>query len=164
QMGYDERIRLLYVACTRAMDHLVVSLHREERKNPPALKRNRTNAEVLLHGMGDGVEGLPDLSGHAAPLASDPAGPTPPPPAPPPRPRPPLPLRRPRPPAAPPPPGGGPRPPRRSGPRGPRLGGWRGRPRPREAPPRPRPAPVAQGPLRHGHRPRRARRAPDDRP
>ena len=35
QMGYDERLRLLYVACTRACDHLVVSLHRVERKNPP---------------------------------------------------------------------------------------------------------------------------------
>ena len=31
QMGLDERIRLLYVACTRACDHLVVSLHRKER-------------------------------------------------------------------------------------------------------------------------------------
>ena len=34
QMGYDERIRLLYVACTRACDHLVVSLHRAERDEP----------------------------------------------------------------------------------------------------------------------------------
>ena len=33
QMGFDERIRLLYVACTRARDHLVVSLHRKERKS-----------------------------------------------------------------------------------------------------------------------------------
>ena len=40
QMGYDERLRLLYVACTRAMDHLVVSLHRADRKNPPDAKRN----------------------------------------------------------------------------------------------------------------------------
>jgi len=30
QMGDAERLRLLYVACTRAMDHLVVSLHRNE--------------------------------------------------------------------------------------------------------------------------------------
>ena len=28
QMSHDERVRLLYVACTRAQDHLVVSLHR----------------------------------------------------------------------------------------------------------------------------------------
>jgi ATP-dependent helicase/nuclease subunit A len=32
QMDHEERLRLLYVACTRAMDHLVVSLHR---KAPP---------------------------------------------------------------------------------------------------------------------------------
>ena len=80
QMGYDERLRLLYVACTRAMDHLVVSLHREERRNPPKLSRNRTNAEVLLHGMGELVDELPDLSGEAEPLPVDPAAlPTPPP-------------------------------------------------------------------------------------
>ena len=30
QMSHDERIRLLYVACTRAQDHLVVSLHRAD--------------------------------------------------------------------------------------------------------------------------------------
>ena len=29
QMSYDEKMRLLYVACTRARDHLVVSLHRK---------------------------------------------------------------------------------------------------------------------------------------
>ena len=81
QMGYDERLRLLYVACTRAMDHLVVSLHREARANPPSAARNRTNAEVLLHGMGDLVDDLPDLSGDATPLTADPALlPSPPPP------------------------------------------------------------------------------------
>jgi ATP-dependent helicase/nuclease subunit A len=80
QMGYDERLRLLYVACTRAMDHLVVSLHREERKKPPDEKRKRTNAECLLHGMGELAAGLPDLSGEAEPLAADPAAvPAPPP-------------------------------------------------------------------------------------
>ncbi len=30
QMGLHERIRLLYVACTRARDHLVVSVHRKD--------------------------------------------------------------------------------------------------------------------------------------
>ena len=35
QMSFHERIRLLYVACTRARDHLVVSLHRAERANAP---------------------------------------------------------------------------------------------------------------------------------
>jgi ATP-dependent helicase/nuclease subunit A len=36
QMSDAERRRLLYVACTRAMDHLVVSLHRAERDNGSA--------------------------------------------------------------------------------------------------------------------------------
>ena len=36
QMSEAERRRLLYVACTRAMDHLVVSLHRAERDNGSA--------------------------------------------------------------------------------------------------------------------------------
>ena len=35
QMGDAERRRLLYVACTRAVDHLVVSLHRKPRERPP---------------------------------------------------------------------------------------------------------------------------------
>ena len=72
QMGYDERVRLLYVACTRACDHLVVSLHRVERKNPPAKLSSRTNAEVLLAGMGSLVDGLPDLGGEPVPSPSRP--------------------------------------------------------------------------------------------
>jgi ATP-dependent exoDNAse (exonuclease V) beta subunit len=81
QMGYDERLRLLYVACTRAMDHLVVSLHRVDRKNPPAKKSSRTNAEVLLHGMGPLLDDLPDLGGDSIALPRDPAtAPNPPPP------------------------------------------------------------------------------------
>jgi len=69
QMGYDERVRLLYVACTRACDHLVLSLHRVQRKGPPEKRSNRTNAEVLVAGMGeDLVARLPDLSGEPAPL------------------------------------------------------------------------------------------------
>jgi ATP-dependent helicase/nuclease subunit A len=80
QMGYDERLRLLYVACTRACDHLVVSLHRAERKNPPAKNSSRTNAEILVAGMGDRIDALPDLGGEPAPLPLDPAAvPTPPP-------------------------------------------------------------------------------------
>ncbi|MET0726924.1 MAG: UvrD-helicase domain-containing protein [Acidimicrobiales bacterium] len=81
QMGFDERVRLLYVACTRACDHLVVSLHRATRKNPPEKKRNRTNAELLHEGMGPRVGHLPDVSGTAEPLTVDPATvPSPPPP------------------------------------------------------------------------------------
>ena len=68
QMGYDERLRLLYVACTRACDHLVVSLHRLTRVNSPKKHSSRTNAEVLHHGMGDLLAALPELSGVATPL------------------------------------------------------------------------------------------------
>src|SRR3546814_12668335 len=80
QMGYDARIRLLYVACTRACDHLVLPLHRVDRKSAPKLKRSRHNSEVLLAGMGDAVEALRDLSGAPTPLADDPAATPPPPP------------------------------------------------------------------------------------
>ncbi|HXQ62465.1 MAG TPA: UvrD-helicase domain-containing protein [Acidimicrobiales bacterium] len=59
QMSFHERIRLLYVACTRARDHLVVSLHRKARANPPASTK-RTNAELLLSGMGELLDTLPD--------------------------------------------------------------------------------------------------------
>jgi ATP-dependent helicase/nuclease subunit A len=51
QMDYGERMRLLYVACTRAQDHLVVSLHRAARAKPPPAHM-RTNAELLFDGMG----------------------------------------------------------------------------------------------------------------
>jgi len=58
-MSFDERIRLLYVACTRARDHLVVSLHRKAHAKAPSATR-RTNAELLLDGMGSLVDELPD--------------------------------------------------------------------------------------------------------
>ncbi|MGI8874755.1 MAG: UvrD-helicase domain-containing protein [Egibacteraceae bacterium] len=50
QLSYHERIRLLYVACTRARDHLVVSLHRKA----PSGKAGESNAE-LLAGANDGA-------------------------------------------------------------------------------------------------------------
>jgi ATP-dependent exoDNAse (exonuclease V) beta subunit len=59
QMSFHERIRLLYVACTRARDHLVVSLHRKARVTAPASSR-RTNAELLLDGTAALVDELPD--------------------------------------------------------------------------------------------------------
>jgi ATP-dependent exoDNAse (exonuclease V) beta subunit len=62
QMTLHERVRLLYVACTRAQDHLVVSLHRKERKNQPEPAK-RTNAELLVDGMGDILARLPDGAG-----------------------------------------------------------------------------------------------------
>jgi ATP-dependent helicase/nuclease subunit A len=62
QMGLHERIRLMYVACTRARDHLIVSLHRKARAKPPPSPKSRTNAELLLAGMGDVVDDLPDAA------------------------------------------------------------------------------------------------------
>jgi ATP-dependent helicase/nuclease subunit A len=80
QMGFDERIRLLYVACTRARDHLVVSLHRKERTSS-AKPSSRTSAELLVQGMGDALDQLPDGFDHqrVLPLAEVEA-PRPPPP------------------------------------------------------------------------------------
>ncbi len=60
QMGLHERIRLLYVACTRARDHLLVSLHRKARARPPTAE-GRTNAELLVAGMEGRLEDVPDL-------------------------------------------------------------------------------------------------------
>ena len=73
QMSYDERIRLLYVACTRACDHLVVSLHRKARVSGGGKASARTNAELLLAGMGPLLDELPDVGGIATPLRADPA-------------------------------------------------------------------------------------------
>jgi ATP-dependent exoDNAse (exonuclease V) beta subunit len=62
QMSHDERIRLLYVACTRARDHLVVSLHRRERSRPAASPSRLTNAELLTEALADGLDALPDAT------------------------------------------------------------------------------------------------------
>jgi ATP-dependent helicase/nuclease subunit A len=80
QMSYHERIRLLYVACTRGRDHLVVSLHRAERANLPDDEK-RTNAELLLDGMGTALDALPDV-GESAGSVAVPAAVLPPPPPP----------------------------------------------------------------------------------
>ena len=66
QMDYHERIRLLYVACTRARDHLVVSLHRKERQVAPDADSSWTNAELLA----GACEGAPS----AMPLDAAPGG------------------------------------------------------------------------------------------
>ena len=42
QMGFHEKLRLLYVACTRARDHLVVSVHRTGARTGP---RRRTDVD-----------------------------------------------------------------------------------------------------------------------
>jgi ATP-dependent exoDNAse (exonuclease V) beta subunit len=65
QMDFHERIRLRYVATTRARDHLVVSLHRLPRSERPHPNR-RTNAELLVDGMGERLGEVPDV---AAPTA-----------------------------------------------------------------------------------------------
>ncbi|MBI2709442.1 MAG: UvrD-helicase domain-containing protein [Actinobacteria bacterium] len=82
QMGHDERIRLLYVACTRARDHLVVSLQRKPlpKSATPGDLLKRTSAEVLVWGMGDLLDSLPDAVDPEA--AAAPVPPPRPPPAP----------------------------------------------------------------------------------
>jgi ATP-dependent helicase/nuclease subunit A len=62
QMGFHERIRLLYVACTRARDHLILSVHRRVR-GADGKPSARTNAELLLDGMGQELaDALPDAA------------------------------------------------------------------------------------------------------
>jgi ATP-dependent helicase/nuclease subunit A len=69
QMNHHERIRLLYVACTRARDHLVLSLHRKQRAGDPE-RSKRTNAELLVAGMGTVLlEDLPDAAPDGSPDA-----------------------------------------------------------------------------------------------
>jgi len=82
QMGFDERVRLLYVAATRARDHLVVSLHRAGRKRPPSSPASRTNAEILVDGMGERLARLPDAAGDGPAPPTPPAAPPVAPPAP----------------------------------------------------------------------------------
>jgi ATP-dependent exoDNAse (exonuclease V) beta subunit len=53
QMGYHEKLRLLYVGATRARDHLVVSLHRPD-KEPGDEPTKWTHAQ-LLHRASDGA-------------------------------------------------------------------------------------------------------------
>ena len=70
QLDHHERIRLLYVACTRARDHLVVSLHRTDAHDVAAAE-SATSATLLARasaGAGqvvfepDDVESVPALS------------------------------------------------------------------------------------------------------
>ena len=72
QMGYHERLRLLYVGCTRAQDHLVVSLHRTERKAAPGADRLYTNAE-LIAGASQDAPHQRTLAGAPTPLVLPPA-------------------------------------------------------------------------------------------
>jgi ATP-dependent helicase/nuclease subunit A len=65
QMDSLERVRLLYVACTRARDHLIVSLHRKSRQTQPDAD-SRTSAELLAGACADAPS--------ATPLDAAPAG------------------------------------------------------------------------------------------
>jgi ATP-dependent exoDNAse (exonuclease V) beta subunit len=69
QMSHDERVRLLYVACTRAQDHLVVSLHRRTRKQPPDSAGRLTSAELLASALDDLLPSLPTIAADPAPPA-----------------------------------------------------------------------------------------------
>jgi ATP-dependent exoDNAse (exonuclease V) beta subunit len=79
-MSHDERIRLLYVACTRAQDHLVLSLHRKARAAPPDTAAKLTSAELLASALDDLLPGLPTIAAEATTAPAPPAGgrPTPP--------------------------------------------------------------------------------------
>ena len=69
QMGDAERRRLLYVACTRAVDHLVVSLHRKP-ENVADGTAQATSATVLAEAGALGHGAVP-LDAAADPLARD---------------------------------------------------------------------------------------------
>jgi ATP-dependent helicase/nuclease subunit A len=80
QMSHDERIRLLYVACTRAQDHLVVSLHRKTRARPADSASRLTSAELLASALDDRLADLPEVglpAGAPPPTASAGAADTP---------------------------------------------------------------------------------------
>ena len=47
-MGFHEKLRLLYVACTRAPDHLVVSVHRTDAQADPTIDRSSTARRAAL--------------------------------------------------------------------------------------------------------------------
>lgn len=64
QEDEDERIRLLYVACTRARDHLVVSAHRAMPAGAPKTA-GLSGAELLVNGMGALFDEIPDAEGDA---------------------------------------------------------------------------------------------------
>jgi ATP-dependent helicase/nuclease subunit A len=71
-MDFHERLRLLYVACTRAQDHLVVSLHRP-RRNLPDDPQKLTSAE-LIAGVIDGAPhqaALPEAAGDPGAAPTD---------------------------------------------------------------------------------------------
>jgi ATP-dependent exoDNAse (exonuclease V) beta subunit len=53
QMDFHEKLRLLYVACTRARDHLIVSVHRRERDLDRVEPTRWTHAELVWNACRD---------------------------------------------------------------------------------------------------------------
>jgi len=72
QMDFHEKLRLLYVAMTRARDHLVVSVHRAA-KEPGDDRTTWTHAQLLWHAAVD----APEWSAFAADAAAVPLTVTP---------------------------------------------------------------------------------------
>jgi ATP-dependent helicase/nuclease subunit A len=72
QMGDAERRRLLYVACTRAVDHLVVSLHRKAENIAEGTSR-ATSATVLAEAgaLGHGASVVDDVAEPIEPTVAD---------------------------------------------------------------------------------------------
>lgn len=76
QMGFHEKLRLLYVACTRARDHLVVSVHRRAQALDPLDRTRWTHAELLWDAAAGAQWSEPSERGRdvaAADGAADPA-------------------------------------------------------------------------------------------
>ena len=69
-MGFAEKLRLLYVACTRARDHLVVSVHRLDRTLPDDDMRF-TAAELLWSAAHDAAAGTRRAGSDSARAAAD---------------------------------------------------------------------------------------------
>jgi ATP-dependent helicase/nuclease subunit A len=69
QMDHFERRRLLYVAATRARDHLIVSLHRS------GIRSNSSNAELMASAGGANAAGATLFAGSAPSCSSDSAAP-----------------------------------------------------------------------------------------
>ncbi len=68
QMGFHEKLRLLYVACTRARDHLVVSMHRKARDLNATEPARWTHAELLWNAARDATwESYARAAGDALP-------------------------------------------------------------------------------------------------
>jgi ATP-dependent helicase/nuclease subunit A len=75
QMGDAERRRLLYVACTRAVDHLVVSLHRKQENVDSAQGTSKSTSATVLAVGGALEHGARPLEGQVAPISQTAAEP-----------------------------------------------------------------------------------------